>query len=252
MKKVFKHLAAPTFLILGATAVFSSAAVAQEKDKEKDKDQELPVLNLRELRTVYPDEERMKRLLQQAMGNPTYRIGVQCRPMTKDSEGEDEGGVVVEAVGEDTPAAKIGIQGEDRLTKMNGEPLKSVEQLMKGVQTAGKEDKELELEVVRGEETLTLKVKPAKIEVSVQLDDLDGMTFPSHPPFGWVMPGNGAQGWIVGRPMPQGGGSLPGNIAIPPQFGVIASQDELKKEIEELRKEIAELKEMIRELKKKD
>jgi C-terminal processing protease CtpA/Prc len=178
------------------------------------------------------------------MADQKYRIGVACRTeMAEDGSkiekpAGDEG-LIVESVFPDSPAAKAGVKEGDILLKIDEKELVDIDQLMKAVQEAGKEDKELSIAIARGEEKLTLKVKPAEIKDLDRVVENIELNMPSG---GWLFQGKPLQEF----PMPNVQGL---NTARAFTFSA-NSDNELKKEIESLRKEVAELKEMIRELKK--
>jgi len=167
-----------------------------------------------------------------------YRIGVACNPGV-----EDGAGLTVQSVTPDSPAAKADLKEGDLLKSVDGNELKTVEQLVKAVQKSGSENKELTFEILRGEEMKTVKVKPAEIK------DLDRIAED------------------IELNMPQGGfwfdrneslkdlqdmlGSRMGNRARSGAFAFSLGTEELKEEIAALRREIQELKVMIQELKDK-
>jgi succinate dehydrogenase / fumarate reductase iron-sulfur subunit len=76
----------------------------------------------------------------------------------------------------ESPAFKAGIQEDDVLMAIDGAEVKSVEQLSKSVQAAGKDGKELALKILRDSKELEIKLKPAEIKdtdklvESLQLD----------------------------------------------------------------------------------
>ncbi|XZE43966.1 PDZ domain-containing protein [Pirellulaceae bacterium SH467] len=191
-------------------------------------------------------QQRLKQLRARVlrdMADQKYRIGVACRSEMADDgskieKPEGQEGLVVESVFPDSPAAKAGVKDGDVLLMIDEKPLNDVDQLMKAVQVAGKENKALNIAIARDEEKLTLQVKPAEIKDLDRVVENIELNMPSG---GWLfqgtplqeMPGPGVQGLNAAR-----------------AFSFSAGDKELKTEIEKLRKEVAELKEMIRELKK--
>ncbi len=93
-----------------------------------------------------------------------YWIGVQCRPVDKALRAQLElpprQGLVVEEVVSDSPADKAGVRPCDVLVAADGEALKSIEDLVQGIEAA--KDKELSLELIRGGERKRLEAKPAR------------------------------------------------------------------------------------------
>jgi C-terminal processing protease CtpA/Prc len=99
------------------------------------------------------------------LSDQKYRIGVRSS-VAVDEDGEDASseGLLIDDVLPESPAAKAGIKADDVLIKVDGEALKSIEQLTKAVQTAGKDGKELSIDLKRGDESLTIRVKPAEMK----------------------------------------------------------------------------------------
>jgi regulator of sigma E protease len=69
---------------------------------------------------------------------------------------EDE--VVVGRTEPDLPAAKAGIKEDDRIVALNGQPVHSIETVIDSLQRS--KDKPVDLTVVRGNETLNLRMQP--------------------------------------------------------------------------------------------
>lgn len=110
----------------------------------------------------------------------SYWIGVPCLPVVPELRGqldlpETQGLLVVRNPAPDSPAAKAGIKQQDILLKLDGRPLGTLEQLAKRVNKA-KDQRELELTLLRSGERRTVKLKPAPcpgIEVRVLIRDED-------------------------------------------------------------------------------
>jgi membrane-associated protease RseP (regulator of RpoE activity) len=93
-----------------------------------------------------------------------YRIGVSVSPADDTLRSQlglpDAAGLVVTGVDEESPAAAAGIQPHDVLLKFGGKPLATIEDLTAQVQEVGEHTATTSL--LRGGETLTLQVTPAK------------------------------------------------------------------------------------------
>ncbi|HTU41181.1 MAG TPA: RIP metalloprotease RseP [Candidatus Aquilonibacter sp.] len=66
--------------------------------------------------------------------------------------------VIVGRVEADTPAAKVGLIEGDRIVAMNGRPLDSIEAMIERLQQT--KEQPVDLTVIRGDQTLSLHVKP--------------------------------------------------------------------------------------------
>ena len=167
-----------------------------------------------------------------------YRIGVACG--TSEEENSDtDNGLIVRSVISDSPAFKAGIKEKDQLVVIDGKKLESVGQLLETVQAAGKAGKAIELEIMRGEEKLTVQVKPAEIKDTDKVVERLQLDIP---PSGFVFDNKEMLDQLKSKFA--GENRMNGVFAI-------SGTDELRKEIELMRKEIQELKEMIKELKNK-
>ncbi|MFN7874496.1 MAG: PDZ domain-containing protein [Pirellula sp.] len=184
-------------------------------------------IQMSELPATFNTGEIMTRVLR-TVGDQKYRIGVQTTVTTTEGE-EPEPGVKIEAVFPDTPASEAGIKEGDLVLEIDGEELKTVDQLTKTIQVAGKEGKEITLQIKRDDESLEIKVKPSEIE---EIDQIaENIQLLRAPQSGWVFEAMGN----------------PGEMSV---FGSSVSSLDLKKELEEIRNEIREIKEMLKELKK--
>ncbi|MFN7291335.1 MAG: PDZ domain-containing protein, partial [Pirellula sp.] len=184
-------------------------------------------IQMSELPATLDTGEMMTRVMR-VVGDQKYRIGVQTTVTTTEGE-EPEPGVRIEAVFPDTPASEAGIKEGDVVLEINGEDLKTVDQLTKTIQVAGKEGKEITLQIKRDDESMEIKVKPSEIK---EMDKIvENIQLLRAPQSGWVFEAMGN----------------PGEMSI---FGASADSFDLKKELEEIRNEIKEIKEMLKELKK--
>lgn len=93
-------------------------------------------------------------------------LGVQTTPLTPEMKTrmhvKAESGVVIVEVTQNSPAAKAGLKQDDVITNMNGTSIQDPLQLRDAVHQNGI-DKEATLQVVRGNEQLTIKVKPTEM-----------------------------------------------------------------------------------------
>jgi serine protease Do len=93
---------------------------------------------------------------------PAY-LGVQLQPLTPElrkelKAGEGEGVAISEVIA-NSPAAKAGLRRDDVIAAVDGQPVKSPDDLREQVQRAGP-GKELALTVLRGGDKLTVKAIP--------------------------------------------------------------------------------------------
>jgi C-terminal processing protease CtpA/Prc len=176
------------------------------------------------------DSGEMLTRVMRVVGDQKYRIGVQTS-VTSSKDEDAQAGVVVEAVFPESPASEAGIKEGDVLVKINGEELRSVDQLTKTIQVAGKEGKPVAFVVKRGDDSLDIEVKPSEIKETDRI--VESLQMLRSPQSGWVFPDLG----------------VPGQVNVTGQATMSWTQD-LKKELEELRKDVREIKEMLKELKK--
>lgn len=210
-----------------ATGVATIQAEELRSQAELLKDRAMAMtLNFADL-DMNADDEMMTRVLR-VVGDQKYRIGVQTTVTTSEDE-TSEAGIKIEAVFPETPAAEAGIQEGDVVLKINGEDLKSVEQLTKTIQVSGKDGKEITLQIKRDDDSVEIKVKPSEIK---EMDEIvENIQLLRAPQSGWVFEATGN----------------PGAMGV---FGATGEVSNLKKELEEIRNEIREIKEMLKELKK--
>jgi N-acetylglucosamine kinase-like BadF-type ATPase len=168
-----------------------------------------------------------------------FRIGVACSSSVEE-ENASRAGLTIMSVVPESPAFEAGIQEDDVLMAIDGAEVKSVEQLSKSVQAAGKDGKELALKILRDSKELEIKLKPAEIKDTDKLVESLQLDIP---PSGFVFSNQEMLDQLKSRiagQNPSGGGVF-----------AFSGNDELREEIELMRKEIQELKEMIKELKNK-
>ena len=168
-----------------------------------------------------------------------FRIGVACSSSVEE-ENTSRAGLTIMSVVPESPAFEAGIQEDDVLMAIDGAEVKSVEQLSKSVQAAGKDGKELALKILRDSKETEIKLKPAEIKDTDKLVESLQLDIP---PSGFVFSNQEMLDQLKSRiagQNPSGGGVF-----------AFSGNDELREEIELMRKEIQELKEMIKELKNK-
>ena len=74
---------------------------------------------------------------------------------------ESNDGMLLDAVREDSPAAKAGLKAGDKIVRLAGREIKNVYDYTYALGEM-KPDEEYEVEVVRGSERLKLKLTPAR------------------------------------------------------------------------------------------
>ncbi|MEQ1828842.1 MAG: PDZ domain-containing protein [Pirellula sp.] len=177
----------------------------------------------------------------------SFRIGVACQHVS-DDEGsdtkkkDDQPGLRIERVLEDSPAALAGIKQGDILLSANSKDIKVVADLTEAIQEAGKSDKDVTLEISRDDKKLSIQVRPKKMKTSdVEMDDINlNLNLPSG---GFVLDEDSMKKWQEYAAKWKGVGGSGAAFAFP-----IPDSSDLKKEVAQLRSEVAELKKMIREL----
>jgi len=123
---------------------------------------------LRELQQLMRDGQGRVRIEMAAPGDAPemsqWRIGVGVGPidpvLRKHLRLSESGGVRVTEVAEGSPAAKAGIERDDLLLAVNGEPPENLEGLRAMVQQAGKKNRALEMVLLRQGEKREVEVKP--------------------------------------------------------------------------------------------
>ncbi len=121
-------------------------------------------------------------------GKLPYRVGIGCK--VKD-EGDTQPGLEVETVFEDTPAAKAGLKQGDRLISIDSQPVHSHDDIVAAVQKAGEENRSVQIEATRGEESIKFEIKPQQTAVAELHSEFIQPGGPSGSPFrgqAWVMP----------------------------------------------------------------
>jgi len=174
-----------------------------------------------------------------------YRIGIQCNAVeTEDGQEVAEGkqGLEVQAVIDDSPAAKAGIVEGDFLMTVNGAKITKIMDLTKEVQEAGKEGKEITLILSRDEKVVSVAVKPTKMKSSdVELENIR-LAIPTG---GFVVDADAMKGFQqqMKKFVPEGGDFSADQVLL-----FRNDSADLKKEMAELKSEMADLKKLLKEM----
>ena len=176
----------------------------------------------------------------------SYRIGVQCLQISEDDAEVSKDaklGLEVQAVVDDSPAKKAGIEEGDVLLTVNATKITNIEDLSKAVQEAGKKEKDVAIELKRDDKTMTIKVTPTKMKsADVELENIQ-LALPTE---GFVMDENTLKSFQeLKKLQPSVLGKAGGQA-----FGFQVQSDNLKKEMDEMKAELSELKKMIGDLTK--
>ncbi|MFM9905886.1 MAG: M20/M25/M40 family metallo-hydrolase [Pyrinomonadaceae bacterium] len=94
-------------------------------------------------------------------GTPGGRSGFSISLGTIPSYTDSTDGMVIDGVRDDSPASRAGLLANDKIVKLAGQEVKNVQDYTRVLGTM-KADVEYEIVVVRGTETLTLKITPVK------------------------------------------------------------------------------------------
>ena len=172
--------------------------------------------------------------------NDGFRIGIQC-VQTDDGDEKAEGkpGLEVKAVMEDSPAKKAGIEQGDILVSVNGSKISKIADLTNALQEAGKNEKEVTIELKRDEKVVSVTVKPTKMKSSdIELEDIH-LALRSG---GFVFDGDTRS---LFRDLEMAGSGNPYGAQV---LNLHSNSFDFKKDIDELKSELADLKKMIKEL----
>jgi C-terminal processing protease CtpA/Prc len=133
-----------------------------------------------------------------ATGKLPYRVGIGCK--VKD-EGDSQAGLEIETVFEDTPAAKAGLKPGDRLISIDSQPIHSHDDIVAAVQKAGEANRTVQVEAMRGTESMKVEIKPEQTALAEMNIELFQPGWQPGSPFrgqAWVMPqlpNDGSQLW---------------------------------------------------------
>jgi C-terminal processing protease CtpA/Prc len=176
--------------------------------------------------------------------NDSYRIGVQCI-QAEVEEGDDEPevkeGLEVQAVFDDSPAKKAGLEEGDVLLTIDSTKINKISDLTNALQEAGKKEKEVTIEAKRDEKVISVTVKPTKMKSSdIGLENIR-LSLPT-------------EGFVVSEEALKNVQERLNNLGTAEKVGSTqvwnfkSDSDALKKDLEELKSDMAELKKMIKEL----
>lgn len=170
-----------------------------------------------------------------------FRIGIQCIQVDDgDDKAEAEPGLEVKTVFDDSPAKKAGIEKGDILVSVNGIKISKIVDLTNALQEAGKNEKEVAIEVKRDKKNVSVTVKPTKMKASdIELENIQL----SLPTGGFAFSADNVKLFHDLLQM-EGPGHPNGTHVLKLQSNSV----ELKKDIDELKSELADLKKMIKEL----
>lgn len=205
-----------------AKAGKAAAEAARQAARQIGQDLPAVQLNMNDLRNQIEAKIKGRFQLGGQGTGPSYRIGISLAQKQDEDENEEEG-MVVEDVMDESPASKAGIEPGDVIVSVNGDALGEFAELQNAVREAGESDEPLVLMLVRDGKEMKVNVKPEKTEES----DVGFMEMELMPQQGIVVNGLPLSSFNPGDPY--------GNA-------------ELKKEIAELKEEIAELKKMVKKL----
>ena len=95
-----------------------------------------------------------------------YFVGVHCEPVDAALRShlkiDEDAGLMIHKVTEDSPAAKAELKANDILMYANDQKLSSLEQLIEIVEQSGKDDAAITFSIIRGGEEKKIEVKPAE------------------------------------------------------------------------------------------
>jgi hypothetical protein len=176
-----------------------------------------------------------------------YMIGIACSPLNdalrSDLKLADGQGLVVVKVLADTPAEKAGVKEGDVLLKAAGKSVAGIRDLIEAVQTAGKDEKKLALQLNRDGKKENVQIAPVEreslrgsVEAEIGEEALENLR--QH------LPDIGKHGFYFGDELG------PGVIA-PSRTGKADDQavKALKKQVETLNRQVKELQAELKKLK---
>ncbi len=180
-----------------------------------------------------------------------FRIGIQLEmddaknnANNENDSREEQHGIRVIEVFEDSPAGKAGVKAGDRILSANGKAIHAPEVLIDMVQAAGESKKPIELVISSDGTERTLSIQPDEsMIVDFNMPQLKGMN-----PQAWLV---NPQGWNNGMPMPAGPIlqlNRANKVGEKSETSNSETQREILEELEELEDEVAEMKSMLKQL----
>ncbi len=135
------------------------AAQREQRREQRREPSRDPAAEARRPETPQNEAERQRRQAQDSAPQPPrYAIGVMLEKL---EEADAEGRLVITDVFPGSPAAEADLKSGDVIRKLNGEELTDPQDVTQRVNQAGLDDQPLSLEIGRGEEVLTVEVKPS-------------------------------------------------------------------------------------------
>jgi C-terminal processing protease CtpA/Prc len=194
--------------------------------------------------------------------NDVYRIGISLHQSTSAEEPDDSDddndvddlsttkteaskrGLLVEETMADSPAQKAGIAKGDIVVSVDGKQVEELSDLMTKIQSAGKEAKSIQLQLDRDGKSITVEVKPIKMEsADLSMESIEL----AMPPSGFVFDTEGVKSFQDA--------SKKWSFRVPQSSGVVVQSQsdagdsgELRKEVSQLKTEILELKKLVKKL----
>ena len=184
-----------------------------------------------------------------ADAKPRYVIGVALGSDEDDDDDDDKDGekkLTVQAVYDDSPAAKAGIEVEDVIVKVDGKKIGTPSELIAHVQEAGKEDREIKIILDRSGKEKLVEIKPRKESASISITS-DNVGQLEHLPKDLKKAFEGLSGDMKGFVLPPNAKGFP--MVIPGPQHMNKEMESVKEELNELRSELKELKSLIKSLK---
>ena len=113
------------------------------------------------VRTVDQNPVKPTYAVAKSSGTPGGRTGSSISLGTIPSYTDSTDGLVIDGVRDDSPGAKAGLKANDKIVKLAGKVINNVRDYV-NILGEMKADVEYEIVIVRGTETLTLKITPVK------------------------------------------------------------------------------------------
>jgi membrane-associated protease RseP (regulator of RpoE activity) len=223
-------------LRLGETAITEPSDLARALDATSGNTLSITLVRGGETQTVELDRPRAE-----PEGGERYRLGVRIetpddavRSQLDLPEGR---GVIVMGVDPESPAQRAGIEENDILIELGGEPITGAQELANQVQEIGGES--VELTLLRDGEETTIEVTPESVPAEAPASE------PPQPPAGFRFFGPGVMiDPETGTIRPGTGPAQPRNFVFPGQ-----PSPELERRLDEVLEQLKELREEVNSLK---